>query len=425
MLTQRFIFTFAICWVLSGTLAAQGNSLSLDACLQQARAHSPVLAQQSLVREGLVARTKRLNRDYWPQLNANGQATWQSEVINIPLEFPGVDLPTPPQDQYRLTLDLQQSLWDGGVTQARKTQAEAQAAATSRGLEVDFYQAERQIIQLYFGAMLADRQRAYAELLQTDLQRQINRLEAAVENGIAVPSDVLQLRAKLLEVRQQQQSAQHQKAAALAALELWMGEAIAPETRLTPPEEEDLPTDIQRLELALLDQHAEVIQASAALVRSADRPKLGAFASLGYGRPGLNLLSEDWNTYAQLGARISLPLTWLYTGNQRLELQQLAVERERLARQREQFVLQTESARQGKYEEIIRLRSQVAADEEIIAIRERISATAATQLREGIITASDYLTELNREDLAQQNKLLHEIQLHQAIADYRWLSGER
>ncbi|MCB0639515.1 MAG: hypothetical protein KDC54_22970, partial [Lewinella sp.] len=116
-------------------------------------------------------------------------------------------------------------------------------------------------------------------------------------------------------------------------------------------------------------------------------------------------------------------LTWLYTGNQNLERQQLELQRNRLGQQREQFLLQTEAVRQRQSEEIARLREQVAADQTITELRAEITATAATQLQEGVITVSDYLTELNREDLARQNRLHHEIQLHQAIADYQWLSG--
>jgi outer membrane protein TolC len=401
----------------------QPSLLSLEDCLAQARAHSPVLAQQPLVAKALSAQTQRLNRDYWPQLNLNAQATWQSEVISVPLEFPGIEIPSPPQDQYRVFLELQQNLWDGGLTKARKDRAEAEARAASQGLAVDFYQAERQIRQLFFGAMLAERQRAYAELVETDLQRQIQRLEAAVANGVAVPSDVLQLRAKLLEVQQQQRSAQHQKTAALAALEQWTGTAIQPEVNLVPPAGQTLPTANYRPELALFDRQGEVLQASETLITRANTPKLGAFASLGYGRPGLNLLASEWDTYTQLGARLSIPLTWLYTGNQRLDRQQLQLQRERLQQQRAQFVLQTEAARERQSEEIARLREQVAADGAITALRSQITQTAAAQLQEGIITASDYLTELNREDLAHQSRLLHEIQLYQAIADYQWLSG--
>ncbi|MCB0637241.1 MAG: TolC family protein, partial [Lewinella sp.] len=379
--------------------------LSLEDCLNQARAHSPVLAQQPLVAEALVTQTRRLNRDYWPQLNLNGLATWQSEVISVPLEFPGIDIPSPPQDQYRVTLDVQQTIWDGGLTQARKAQAEAQARATNQELVVNFYQAERQIRQLYFGALLAERQRDYAELLQTDLQRQIQRLQAAVDNGVAVPSDVRQLQAKLLEVQQQQRSAQHQKTAALAALEQWTGNAIPPEINLLLPDEGELPGSNRRPELDLLDRQADVLQVSETLISRTNTPKLGAFASLGYGRPGLNLLASEWDTYAQVGARLTVPLTWLYTGNQNLEKQQLELQRNRLQQQREQFILQTEAVRQRQSEEIARLREQVAADETITELRAQITATAATQLQEGVITVSDYLTELNREDLARQNRL--------------------
>lgn len=408
-----------------GSLQAQSAELSLDQCLDQARANSPLLAQQPLLAEALAAKTTQLNRSYWPQLQVAGQATWQSDVVSVPIDIPGVMIPTPPQDQYRATLDLQQTLWDGGAMTAQKNQVESQTRAESQRLAASFYQMEGQIQQLFFGAILAGRQRSIAELMITDLQRQLARLEAAVENGVALPSSVQQLRAKLIELEQQQTAAYHRRSAALAALEQWTGEPISPETRLVLPGERALPEAFNRPDLALIDRQIELVQAGEQLLKVKNRPKIGLFASLGYGRPGLNFLSDEWDVFTQVGAQVQIPLSWLYTGSQRLDVQQLRVQQQQLSLQRDQLTIQAQTARVQSREEIARLRFLLASDQELVAIREELTAVAASQMANGTLTASAYLTELNRQELAQQNQLIHEIQLQQAMATYRWQSGVR
>lgn len=135
------------------------------------------------------------------------------------------------------------------------------------------------------------------------------------------------------------------------------------------------------------------------------------------------MLSAEWDSYAIVGAKLTVPLTWIYSGSQRLDLEQLSLQKQQINLQKDQFNLQTKTATIAQEQEILRLQLMAEADEELIHLRKEIAQTAAVQLAEGIITTTDYLTAVNNEELARQNHLLHQVQKMQAVATYNWLKG--
>ena len=62
-------------------------------------------------------------------------------------------------------------------------------------------------------------------------------------------------------------------------------------------------------------------------------------------------------------------------------------------------------------------------DDEIVDLRVSVKNTAIVQLENGVITANDFLREINAEDQARQDRLLHEIQLLMAQYNYQNTSG--
>ena len=405
--------------------SAQESNLSLAQCLKAAEQNSALLAIKPLQAEALLAKTKRLNRALWPQTTLIAQASWQSEVLSLPISFPGVEIPSPQAEQYRLSLDIQQTLWDGGVTKAQKQQAEAMALVNNVEIDVSYHQVKGMIEQLFFGALMAEWQAQYTSLIVDDVSLQLAKLQAAVDNGVATPGDLQRLQAKLIELEQKTLEAAHLKAAALAALQQWTGIAIGTGTIMLPPEEIFAPKTIQLPELRLLEAKALTLDAGERLIHASNLPKLAIYANLGYGQPGLNLLSNQWNTYAVVGARLHVPISYLYSGSQRLDVQQLHLQKEQISLQKKQFLQQTESQRIAQVEEINRLEAIQQSDEELIRLRNAIAETAAVQLNEGIITSSDYITAVNDKELAHQQQILHQVQKMKAIIKYNHLSDEQ
>lgn len=405
------------------TVQAQ-QTLSLDECYRQAETHSPQAGQTRLIQEATDLQLKLLNRNFMPQSRLNGQATWQSDVTSVPIKLPNFEITPPPKDQYKLTLDVTQSIWDGGTTQKQKAVALASQQADQQKVVVDLYQLREQISGLFFGALFAERQLRNFDILSKELRAKLAKTQASVQNGIAIRANTLALEARLLEVEQMVLETQKRRESSLEALSLLTGTAITTNISLQLPTNLGITnSELNRPELKWFDAQKQTISVSEGLVKAKNLPKLSAFATGGYGRPGLNFLSTQFKTYFIGGVQLQIPLSHLYTNSQSIELQQLRVNQQRIERQKEQFVLGTQVRMASQRQEISRLQALVESDQKLIAIRETIRKSSESQLENGIITASDYLTELDNEDTARQNLILHEIQLLQAQNNLRLSAG--
>ncbi len=291
--------------LLIGAVAEGQNSLQLEDCMRWASENHPQNQKRSLLKAKFEQRTKLLNRNYYPQASFGAQASWQSDVTQVRgINFPGVEIPVPPQDQYNFSLDVNQRLWDGGVTSALKEVDAAMLEVEDRRVASSLFQLEAQVSAFYFGALLAERLRENATILKRGLREQLSKLEAAVANGTAIEADKQRLEAKIIEADQQIEEAGRKYAAALKALGVLTGKDLSNTEKVALPKVEKIeePT-IQRPELAILDAQQRVLVANQELVSARYRPKLHAFIQMGYGRPGLNYLASEFDTNAVVGRK--------------------------------------------------------------------------------------------------------------------------
>jgi outer membrane protein TolC len=411
-------------WMAFPFMGRTQTPLSLEECYRQAETHSPQAGQMRLIQEATDLQIKLLNRNYVPQSRLNGQATWQSDVTSVPIKLPNFELSPPPKDQYKLTLDVTQTIWDGGLTEKQKSAVLANQQVEQQRVVVDLYQLREQVSNLYFGALFAERQLRNFEIIQKELNAKLLKTKASVQNGIAIRSNVLSLEARILEIEQQLLETQKRRASALEGLSLLTGTTIDTNTKFVETQDvASLQSEITRPELRLFDAQKQNLAVNEQLIKARNLPKLSAFATGGYGRPGLNFLATQFKTYFIGGVQLQIPLTHLYTNSQGLEIQQLRVNQQRIERQRESFLLATQVRLSSQRQEVGRLQALVESDRKLIDIRGTIRKASESQLENGIITASDYLTELDNEDTARQNLILHEIQLLQAQNNLRITSG--
>lgn len=399
------------------------STLTLDECYRQAETHSPQAGQTRLIQEATELQLKLLNRNFMPQSRLNGQATWQSDVTSVPIKLPNFEITPPPKDQYKLTLDVTQSIWDGGAVQKQKAVAVANQLADQQKVTVDLYQLREQVSGLYFGALFAERQLKNFDILDKELRVKLAKTKASVQNGIAIRSNILALEARILEVEQMVLETQKRRTGSLEALSLLTGANIDANTSLQLPTIVTNSLEMNRPELKWFDAQKQTLSVSEKLVKAKNLPKLSAFATGGYGRPGLNFLSNEFKTYFIGGVQLQIPLSHLYTNSQAIEVQQLRVNQQRVEKQKENFVLATQVRMASQRQEVSRLQALVESDRKLIDIRSTIRKAAESQLENGIITASDYLTELDNEDSARQNLILHEVQLLQAQNNLRLSAG--
>jgi outer membrane protein TolC len=401
------------------------QKLSLDQCYQMAENHHPTMGQKEMIARIADLQSKNINRNYLPQLSFNGQATWQSQVTEVNIPLPGIGLVSPPKDQYRFSLDLNQTIWDGGLNNAQLKMVNANKTAEDQKLNVEIWGIRKQVYQLYFGILFAEKQSSQVLTLQKDLNSKRSKLEAAVANGVSIKSDLLRFDAKLLELEQQLSEINLRKNAALEALSMLTGNPVDSSTTFESPEIAETMEQNNRPELKMLDAQQRYLATQQGLIKAKNNPKLFAFAQGAYARPGLNMFTNVFVPYFIGGVRLQVPLTHFYSGQNKLEIAQIGIQQQRIEKQKESFKLGLDIQNSQLKSEITRIEKQIENDKALIEIRGKILKSAEEQWQNGIATSNNYLEEINQKEILEQKLLLHEIQLLQARQELSWTLGNK
>ena len=416
-------FSSLLLFGLPAALFAQSTTITIDEAYQLARKNYPLIKQRELIKKSTAYSVENASKGYLPQLNFSGQATYQSAVTNLPftIPIPGFTLPTYSKGQYKIYGEVDQSIYDGGVIKNQKQTEEANEAIQQENLEVELYALYDRVNQLFFGILLSDEQLKQNELLQNDIQNGIDKAKALVANGTAFRSSVDELQAQLLQTDQSKVEIIALRKAYADMLSLFINQPIDSNTVLETPPAPALADSVNRPEMLLYDYQKKVYDLQGNLLNAQLRPKFDFFFQGGYGRPGLNFLSNDFALYYITGVRLSWNLGSLYTlRNQR---QILNINKQTLDIQKENFLFNTTISQKQGNADINKYGELVKKDDEIISLRESVKNAASAQLENGVLSAHDYLTEVNAEDQARQNKIFHEVQLLQSQYSYQVLTG--
>ncbi|WP_435354598.1 TolC family protein [Emticicia sp. SJ17W-69] len=419
---NKYKLIFTLC-LLCRTLWLSAQT-TLQSCIDLAEKNSPQAQLLPLVKEAEAVQIGVLNKNLLPQASLGGQATWQSAVTSLPISLPNISVPTISKDQYKATLDVTQSLWDGGATKSQKQLAIASANADTRSIENSLYQTREQISNLYFGALLAEKQLKNSETTKNDLENQLKKQSANVDNGTAIKSNVMMLEARLIELKQQQREIRSRKLAALKGLSILTGKDFTENVILEEPHLALIETaTIDRPELKFYDAQKDLAEANKLAIKSKYSPKINLFATGGYGRPGLNMLSPDFSTYFIGGISLRVPLSNFYLKTKDSDLRQIDINKEKIERQKEVFLQQTQLKLASQNEDFAKLQDQIKEDQRLIEIRTYMKQTAENRLENGVITVSDFISEVDNEVIAKQNLSLHQIQLMQIINNIKITKG--
>ncbi len=409
-----------ICLALLPQLFLNAQELiTLKSCYERAAEVSALSAEKSVHANIWQLQEKNLSKQWLPLLDANGTLLYNSSVVDmrdVIGKLPGIgDLIHPlPHEQYRITLDISQTLYDGGAVKSARALGEAELHLNTKQTETELYKLRSQVNAAYFSLML---------LRRTLIGRRLASVRSAVNNGVILKTNLDELQAEKIKLEQQISENDIRTASLSMTLSDLTGMTITPSTELAfPLFGEETPSGLSRPELEIFDLKNEQLSASLKMIDSKRMPRAFGFTTLGYGNPpGNNFFRDEFAPYFMVGASVK----WnIFDWNKvRLEKEIVALQQEILQNRKKDLSDGLERLLESKRAEIAALRKLTESDKELIALRKKITASAESQYENGTLTTSDYLRELNAEKEAVITHEIHRINLALAQTEYLNISG--
>ena len=404
------------------------NAQTLEECQSAAEKNYPLIRQYELIAKTTDLTVSNIGKNWLPQISATAQATYQSDVASFPNQMQGLyqqiglDMKGLKKDQYRVGVDIQQTLYDGGMTSSQKDIAREQGNVQAAQTEVNLYQVRKRVNEMYFSLLLLNDQITLNKDLQALLEGNEKKLTSMVKNGIAAESDLKNVKAERLNVVQQHTNLESQKRMLQTMLSTFCGMEV---THPQKPSVTELSNNNNRPELHLFDAQLRLANAQERAIDAALMPKLGVFAQGFYGYPGFNMfedmMSHKWSLNGLIGMRMTWNIGALYTRkNDKTKLQ---IQRDMTENSREVFLFNNRLEQIQQNEDVMRYKKLMEDDEEIINLRSAVRKAAESKLSHGIIDVNDLVREINQENSAKVQQSIHEIEMLKQIYDNKFTTN--
>lgn len=411
--------------LLLATVPCIRAQLTLDRCLTLAEKNYPLISNYDIVSRTADINLSDINRGWLPAIMIGAQATAQNVVPEFPESLSGVlsQMGAAPKGmgklQYRASVDVQQPVWDGGESAARRRTERAAEAENRAELDVRMYEVREKVENIFFGILLTDSRVARMEQTLRQLEANHDRLKAMFTDGVAMRSDVDMIEAQILKLRQQIIEARGASRSYRDVLAIYIGVPVNDEPLVRPTITIPADTTVHRPELQLFDSRINRIEALGRMTDVSLRPRISFFAQAYYGYPGFNYFKSIMKRDISLNAMAGVKLTWnisaFYTASSRRRSTSLS--RSRVETERDIFLFGIRLLRASQSQSIRTLQQVTADDTRIIELYANVRKAAEVRLENGVIDVTDLITKIADENTARLDASYHEIRLLQEICN--------
>lgn len=416
---MKNFFYIALCLVSTSFWAQE--KLTLEKCYELVKQNYPLTKQNNLLQNQSELQTKILEKDKLPKVVLNAQATYQSEVTQVPFSLPNATIEPLNKDQYRATLDVNQLIYNGGAIKAQSLLKTTQIKTQQQMVEVNLYHLKNQINQYFFGLLLGQEKQELLIAKRVLLIEKSKEIQAAVKFGAVLPASEQVIEAEIIKINQQLNDLKYDQLKLWQHLEAIAGTTFNTNAKLAIPDNLSNENKALRPEIELFELQNQQIEASQKVISTTNAPKLNAFVQGGYGNPALNMLNNSFETFYMTGVRLNWTLfDWNKT---KKEKEVLEISKQLIASEKETFELNQKRQLQEINFEIGKIEDQLKSDNEIIQLREKIVRSADSQMKNGVITSSDYLNEVTQLFESKITEQTHRIQLFLAKANHQIIKG--
>ncbi|MBN1650033.1 MAG: TolC family protein [Bacteroidales bacterium] len=424
MIQKKKILTLLFVLSLAFSYAQQNRAIRLQECLDQTVLAHPLYEQYQLHQQLTDLKVENLKSDLKPQIALNGKASWQDKVIELPVAIPGITIPGVSKDQYRLSLDLNQALYRGGMNTFQNKMEATNLTLMELATDKEIYAAKSQTKTLFFQIILSDKQKQILQSYQTILDQKIEESRVLVREGLALESMLDVLKLERLKTKQELDQLDLTQKALIKNLNEFTQLNLDEHCSFILPEIDALPEETlnNRFEYRLMQVQQKQVETAKHLLNAKTKPMLFAFATAGFGRPGFNLLSNDFDDFYMLGINLSWKV-WDWKKNKN-ELKLLDIDKDLIETQKESFNLNIQLGLNQLQADIDNQISLLNNDPEIIRLHQNIVNTAEAQFKNGTLSTTDYVVELQKLNQAKLNYEMHRIALVNSKLAYIELVGK-
>ena len=415
---KKVVFILIVTMSLS---AFAQQKVTLNDCYNLVEINYPLVKQHQLLAQQNQIDKKIITNSKLPQFNIDAQATYQSDVVEVPI--PNSNIEPLNKDQYRATFSVNQLIYNGGLTNAALKVKLGQLKTKQKQLDANIYQLKTQINQLYFSVLLTQETYKLLEAKKRQLQSKLKEVKSGIKYGVLLPASDSVLEAELLKIKQQFIEVESRKSSLIETLSSLIGQSLSSLTEFEVPLiKTQLQTEINRPELDLFQFKKEEINNQEMLISKQNAPKLNGFATGGYGNPGLNMLDNSFQPFYTVGVKLHWNVFDWNTNKRKQET--VAINKDIIENEAEIFKLNTNIELNKQQQEIRKISAFINSDLEIITLREKVLKTIDSQLKNGVITSSTYITEFTNLFEAENTLLKHRIQIQLAKANYNIIKGQ-
>ena len=415
---KKVVFILIVTMSLS---AFAQQKVTLNDCYNLVEINYPLVKQHQLLAQQNQIDKKIITNSKLPQFNIDAQATYQSDVVEVPI--PNSNIESLNKDQYRATFSVNQLIYNGGLTNAALKVKLGQLKTKQKQLDANIYQLKTQINQLYFSVLLTQETYKLLEAKKRQLQSKLKEVKSGIKYGVLLPASDSVLEAELLKIKQQFIEVESRKSSLIETLSSLIGQSLSSLTEFEVPLiKTQLQTEINRPELDLFQFKKEEINNQKMLISKQNAPKLNGFATGGYGNPGLNMLDNSFQPFYTIGVKLHWNVFDWNTNKRKQET--VAINKDIIENEAEIFKLNTNIELNKQQQEIQKISAFINSDLEIITLREKVLKTIDSQLKNGVITSSTYITEFTNLFEAENTLLKHRIQIQLAKANYNIIKGQ-
>ena len=403
---------------------------TLEECQQAAEKNYPLIKQYGLIAKTTQLTVKNIQKGRLPQVTASAQATYQSAVTAWPESMQsiyqqmGLNMKGLRKDQYKISVDLQQTIYDGGAISSQRNIAQQEGKVQEAQTETNLYQVRRRVNEMYFSLLLLNEQIQLNEDVKILLLSSEKKISAMVKGGTAATSDLDNVRAERLSVEQQNENLKQQKQMLQRMLSVFCGLEVNNTQKPAPVQ---IASSVNhRPEMRLYNSQLELTEAKEKALETQLRPKLGLFAQGFYGYPGLNMFEDMMNRKWSLNGIVGIKLSWnvsaFYTHKN--DKARLSAQREMIENAREVFLFNNKLEEIQQNENINRYQTMIKSDDEIIVLRTNVRKAAESKLTHGIIDVISLLREINNENAAKTQQSIHEIDMLKEMYNLKYTNNE-